>query len=401
MSDKLPLRIGLQQRVFPVYRAPFFDALARACAGGLSVFSGDPMPDETLGNAKGTAQGADQGMNGQLQQAQHVPAHNIYMGGGALLFVWQRGLIDWLERWQPDALIVEANPRNLSTNAALRWMHARHRPVIGWGLGAPPSKWHLPTPLEALLLRSRSRFLEQFDALVAYSQTGAEQFAKAGFPRARIFVARNAVTLRPTQPPPNRPPGYRGMAKEVARPTVLFVGRLQSRKRVDALLRACASLPGDLQPRLLIIGDGPARAEFETVARMVYPQAQFLGEKRDDALLPYFAQADLFVLPGTGGLAIQQAMSSALPVMVAEGDGTQADLVRAETGWLLPAQDDAALAHALADALADPARLRRMGQAAYRVVAEEINLENMVETFTDVLRQVQAHDHAHGDDRKP
>ena len=42
----------------------------------------------------------------------------------------------------------------------------------------------------------------------------------------------------------------------------------------------------------------------------------------------HFAGADLFVLPGTGGLAVQEAMSYALPVIVAKGDGTQEDLVR-------------------------------------------------------------------------
>src|SRR5512142_849177 len=121
----IPFRLGLQQRVFPAYRAPFFDALAQACAGGLSVFSGEPMQDEALGSP------------GELRVAQHVPAHNLYVGGGALLFVWQLGLRDWLERWHPDVLVMEANPRNISTNVALRWMHARGCPVIGWGLGAP------------------------------------------------------------------------------------------------------------------------------------------------------------------------------------------------------------------------------------------------------------------------
>ncbi len=101
---------------------------------------------------------------------------------------------------------------------------------------------------------------------------------------------------------------------------------------------------------------------------------------------PYFQAADLFVLPGTGGLAVQQAMSFGLPVIVAEGDGTQIDLVRAENGWTVAPGRLDALASCLAEALRDPARLRRMGQESYRIVHDEVNLERMVEVFTEVCR---------------
>src|SRR5258705_11408173 len=109
-------------------------------------------------------------------------------------------------------------------------------------------------------------------------------------------------------------------------PTILFVGRLQERKRVDYLLRACAEM--DSITRLMIVGDGPQRASLETLAKEIYPTAEFIGSKYGAELKPYFAQADLFVLPGTGGLAIQEAMSHGLPVIVAKSDGTQDDLVR-------------------------------------------------------------------------
>ncbi len=166
---------------------------------------------------------------------------------------------------------------------------------------------------------------------------------------------------------------------------MLFVGRLQKRKRIDFLLQACAALPAELQPRLWVVGDGPARGEFEAVARDVYPQAKFTGSRHGEELAGIFRQADLFVLPGSGGLAVQQAMSYGLPVIVAEGDGTQDDLVRPKNGWLLPPDDQpalqAALETALQMALQDPAALRRMGEASYRLVVEEVNLEKMAEAF--------------------
>ncbi|HLE92207.1 MAG TPA: glycosyltransferase, partial [Anaerolineales bacterium] len=94
---------------------------------------------------------------------------------------------------------------------------------------------------------------------------------------------------------------------------------------------------------------------------------------------------DLFVLPGTGGLAVQQAMSYGLPVVVAQGDGTQDDLVRKENGWQIPPDDFGALVSTMKEVLSDVTRLRKMGEESYRIVKEEINIEKMVETFVKAL----------------
>jgi glycosyltransferase involved in cell wall biosynthesis len=165
------------------------------------------------------------------------------------------------------------------------------------------------------------------------------------------------------------------------------VGRLQARKRVDDLLRACAQL--ESKPRLVIIGDGPEREILQTLAKEVYPSAEFPGARHGAELKPYFTEADLFVLPGTGGLAIQEAMSYGLPVIVAQGDGTQDDLVRKENGWQIPPGDFEALVATMKDALSDVARLRRMGEESYRIVKEEINIEKMVETFVTALNSLK------------
>ena len=149
-------------------------------------------------------------------------------------------------------------------------------------------------------------------------------------------------------------------------------------------------MPPGLQPRLLVVGDGPARSSLQALAEQVYPQAEFLGAKHGADLEPYFTAADLFVLPGTGGLAVQQAMAHALPVIVARGDGTQDELVRPETGWQIPPDDQQALAEVLRLALSDPVRLQQMGSAAYRVVAEEVNVEAMVRVFVEALQSAKA-----------
>jgi glycosyltransferase involved in cell wall biosynthesis len=82
---------------------------------------------------------------------------------------------------------------------------------------------------------------------------------------------------------------------------------------------------------------------------------------------------------------VQEAMSYALPVIVAEGDGTQEDLVSEDNGWLIPSDDELALFETLKFALSDPIRLRKMGQSSYKIVQDEVNIERMVEVFIEAL----------------
>ncbi|MBE0671115.1 MAG: glycosyltransferase family 4 protein [Anaerolineales bacterium] len=350
-------RLGLQQRVLPSYRVPFFDLLASQCEGGMHLFAGSPRPAEMIAS-------------GKTEVAKLTEAKNIHLFGGMFYLCYQQGFVNWLEETDPDALIVEANPRYLATSYAVKWMHSRGRKVIGWGLGSPS--------VSGFRKQRRLSFISQFDAMLSYSQRGAEEYAALGFPREKIFVAHNSVSPAPEKPN-SRP-------LTVDRVTILFVGRLQARKRIDSLLRACSAL--GTNPRLLIVGDGPERAALESLAKEIHPSTEFIGAKHGVELRPFFAQADLFVLPGTGGLAVQEAMSYGLPVIVAKGDGTQDDLVREKNGWQIEPENYGALLAAMKNALSDIARLREMGKESFRIVSEEINIQKMADIFVEALNSI-------------
>jgi len=353
-------RLAVQQRVLPSYRVPFFDLLAESCDGGMSLFAGLPRPEESIVSVE------------KLQVASFKSSQNIHLFRGAFYLCFQRGMMDWLKAYNPDALIVEANPRYLATPFAVRWMRARGKKILSWGLGAPR--------VNGVKRKFWLAFVNQFDALIAYSQRGADEYAALGFPREKIFVAHNSVAgLRFNV---EGSTDLRPLTFDL-HPAILFVGRLQSRKRVDSLLRACAEI--ESTPRLIIVGDGPERANLEALAKEVFPSTEFIGAKHGEELKPYFAQANLFILPGTGGLAVQEAMSYGLPIIVAKGDGTQDDLVRAENGWQIEPENYAALVATMKNALSDRARLQKMGAESHRIVSAEINIQKMAETFVVAL----------------
>jgi glycosyltransferase involved in cell wall biosynthesis len=363
-------RVAIQQRVLPAYRVPFFERLATICLDELGVYAGAPLPQEQIQPA--TA----------LAGAQFTTGKNRYFlePSSRFFLCWQPGLVDWLADLNPEVLVVEANPRYRSSHAAIRWMHARQRPVLGWGLGAPAARGLFARLRDG----ERRAFGQSLDGMIAYSRQGAGEYRQLGIPDERVFVAPNAAAPAPTEPPPGRPAELKDGGQ------VLFVGRLQERKRLDLLFAACARLPEALQPQVTVVGDGPARAALEQAARSTYAKVRFTGDQRGQSLVDFFRGADLFVLPGTGGLAVQQALGYGLPVIVAQGDGTQADMVQDDNGWQVPPGDLQALTSALQQALSDPVRLRQMGAASYRIAVEQVNLEAMVAGFGRALARIQA-----------
>ncbi len=372
--NSFPGKLGIVQRVIPEYRKEFFDLLAESCEGGLSLFAGDVPPQESITPISG------------LQNATYVRSRNFHFlqTRSEFYVLWQSGLIDWLEKWNPDVLIIEANPRYISSYGAIKWMHARGRSVLGWGLGAPlPEKSNSVTGRIASRARISLRQMlnNQLDGYIAYSHKGANEYRQLSSTKKPVYVASNSVARQPQAPAIIRPGEFKGS------PVVLYVGRIQKRKKLDNLLRAASILPRDLEPTIWIVGDGPEKPELEEYASSIYTKTKFFGMKKGDELAEIFRQADLFVLPGTGGLAVQEAMSFALPVIVAEGDGTQGDLVRNDNGWVIPSDDVAALSEALQSALSNPGRLREMGNRSFYIVKSEINIEKMVESFIHAINQ--------------
>jgi hypothetical protein len=88
MNDpSFPGKLAIQQRVLPAYRAAFFDKLAEACQGGLSVFAGLPGPGESIHTSD------------HLEIARLVPARNRNFGAvtSPFFLCWQSGILPWLE----------------------------------------------------------------------------------------------------------------------------------------------------------------------------------------------------------------------------------------------------------------------------------------------------------------
>jgi rhamnosyl/mannosyltransferase len=176
--------------------------------------------------------------------------------------------------------------------------------------------------------------------------------------------------------------------------TLLFVGRLRYYKGLDNLIRALPQIPA----RLRVVGIGPMEAEWRALAQEVgvADRIEWLGETSDDELPAIYHGADLFVLPASHpseafGLVQVEAMAAGLPVVCTElGTGTTYVNLDGVTGLVTPPRDPGALATAINALIADPGRRAAMGRAAQDRVAQEFDLEVMVDRvlalYGDLIR---------------
>ncbi|MET7458106.1 glycosyltransferase [Streptomyces sp. NPDC005574] len=171
-------------------------------------------------------------------------------------------------------------------------------------------------------------------------------------------------------------------------PLVVCVGRLCRQKGQDVLLRAWEAVLGRVpHARLVLVGDGPDRARLRSRA----PQSVlFAGAVTDTAA--WYQAADLVVLPSRWegmALAPLEAMSCGRPVVVSDVDGARESLPAALTArCLVPPDDPAALAGAVADLLLDPLLRESLGHQGRRHVLATHDVRQAAAATAGVYREL-------------
>jgi phosphatidylinositol alpha 1,6-mannosyltransferase len=172
-------------------------------------------------------------------------------------------------------------------------------------------------------------------------------------------------------------------------PVLLMVSRLVKEKDMADLVEMEHALRrrGNTH-RLVLVGDGPMRAELEAAL----PDAYFAGHQSGEALARWYASGDVFVFPSTTetfGNVVVEAQASGLPTVVVNRGGPPDQVRHGENGWIARANDPADLADRVEVLLRDGEARRRMGRAA-REGAQERDWAAINGRLLDSYRQVIA-----------
>jgi glycosyltransferase involved in cell wall biosynthesis len=185
---------------------------------------------------------------------------------------------------------------------------------------------------------------------------------------------------------PNPP----GAAANSAAPTLVTVAHLVPRKRHADVVRALASLRSR-HPRLryLVIGDGPEREALGALAGSlgVADRVEMAGQLNPQEALQRAWRCTLFVMPSTEeafGAAYIEAMAGGLPAIGCRGESGPEEIAASGGGIeLVDTGDTLGLAERIHVLLADPGRLRALGEQARATVAEHFTWDRCAEQTLD------------------
>ncbi len=284
----------------------------------------------------------------------------------------QNLLVNWgvtaaLRRAAPE-VIVCGGYNYVAFWRALSWARDNEIPFLLWVESTAKDQRYNSIRIEAL----KRKFIQQCTAFIVPGRASLEYVREYCVSAQRIFVAPNAVDThffaRHSEKVRRDPGTHRKILNLPAR-FFLFAGRLVPQKGIFDLLEAYAMLPPALrhQVALVLVGDGPSRAEISRRAAAIKcGLVRIAAFAQREQLASYYALAETFVFPthtDPWGLVVNEAAACGLPIIASDAAGCVPDLLEDHrNGRVIPAHDIAQLAMAMEE-LASDAQLRAvMGQ---------------------------------------
>ncbi|MEL7498521.1 MAG: glycosyltransferase [Planctomycetota bacterium] len=346
----MTIRLQIIQQVLAPYRVPLFNRIAA-----------DPEITLNVGFHEDWTDGAYE----RTLLADHTRLGTRKIGP-------IRTLTDW--DTNADVLVLPLNLKLTNTFLALK-KSARRPAICFWGHGY--GKLKLLNPITSMLAR-------RVEAIIAYAAAGKQRMIDKGIAGEKIFVCNNTLDVT-----------NHGLDQTTKKTDFLYVGRLQSRKRIDELMVAFQTLAASFpEIRLTIIGEGDIRSELESRSAElgIAERTEFTGKIFDNEILKtYFAKAIAYVSPGPVGLGVVHSFAFGTPVITDATivHGPESNYLRHQENALLFQASVSELMAAMRSLLVDPALMEQLALNAYQTFVDECDMRHSVAAF------VQAVQHAH------
>jgi glycosyltransferase involved in cell wall biosynthesis len=281
-------------------------------------------------------------------------------------------------RFGPE--LIHAHNVKVTAVAHLARLAGAGRRIAG-GAGPPLLTTYQGVPHEEI--DTAARILRRADLVACVSQGLRDQLEARGLAPERLTVVPNGVP----EPEPTSAETLRALDRELgldaAAPVVSIVARIARQKAHDRFLRAARIVHRCVPAaRFLIVGDGELRGQTEVLARQLglSDSVLFTGLRNDATTI--IGRSDLIVFSSDWeGLSIAalEAMACGVPVVSTAVEGTS-ELFDEGGGVVVPHNDEA-LAAAIVECLADPARLAELGAGGVRIHRERFSTARMVSDY--------------------
>lgn len=214
-----------------------------------------------------------------------------------------------------------------------------------------------------------------------------------GFPSEKVNVIPNGVDTNRFQPDITANSIVRQeLSIPIDAPVCSIVAALRPEKNHDMFLKGAALIRQRFpDTRFLIVGDGPERDRLEQLkAHLGLSEAvRFLGTRKDIPAI--LAASNLCALTSkmeANPVSILEALSTRVPVVATRVGSVPTTVIDNETGFLVPAGDEAAFADRVSQLLAQPAEAARMGRNGRDLVCKDWSVDAMVRGYENLILSI-------------
>ncbi|HLJ15610.1 MAG TPA: glycosyltransferase family 4 protein [Bryobacteraceae bacterium] len=298
------LKVALFTNIIPPYYRPVFEHL-RDLFHGLKIFVSAPSEPNRDWNS-------DWGkLPVTVQKCWTYTTHWQHEQGFSDK-VWRHFPYDTLLcliRDKPDVVIsIQLGFRTLQA-VIYRKLVRKSRLIIWTGLSE-----HTEKGLPAWRIAQRKALLSVADAVLVNGASGVNYLMSLGIPREKIFLEPYCAEILPYLELPLE------REENIAR-RLLYVGQLTTRKGIEPFLKVFSEWlrkHPSAACEFWIAGDGPLRAELESIPVPPQLKLRFLGSIAYENLPGLYAQAGIFVFPTLAdewGVVVNEALAAGLPVL--------------------------------------------------------------------------------------
>lgn len=377
------IKVIIVQRICAHYNVPLFQRLANIDDIDLTLYYGE--------SGRGKSNKLKNANN--IEGFKHKKLLTFYcqfrLHGQLFSVFFHPTIIFHLFKDKPDVIICEGES-NLPNNLfVVLYAKITRTPYIWWGLGRVRS--NKPSIFRKLFHPLIKYMLKNATAILAYSTFAKEFYSSYGVSKDKIFVAYNCVDTEKVKAGIAKYTNLVDTTKKAlgldSKKIILFVGSFSKEKKIENLILAYGLIKKQLpNVALLLVGDGEVRHDIENLVKeKQLKDVFFVGEKIGDVSL-YFLMGDIFVLPGEGGLAINQAMIHGLPIVTVPADGTELDMViNGKNGYIVENNNIDILAETIIRILKDNNLQEKMGQKSRNLIENKFNIRLMINTIINSI----------------
>lgn len=288
-----------------------------------------------------------------------------------------KDLIKIIKEEKTDVVVLQFHVAVLSFWKLYFYLKKHNIPYVTWDCN------YTRDTLNGLAVKVRKKMVDftykKAKVCLTYGHVFKDYLLNIGKPANKIVVAQNTINIEKI---------IKNRAASCDNRTfdhplrILYVGALIQRKYVETAIKAVARLISEGHDIYFdIVGNGNYIEKLKELNNSEGNTERiiFYGAKKGKELQEFFEKDDVFILPGTGGLAINEAMAYSMPIISTKGDDTVLDLLDGN-GYLLKEFGNVDEIYTCIEnfIILPESEKKKMAKRSEEIVTKQASLENMV-----------------------